>query len=279
MGKYDDLREMGRLSGELDDDLSGAPSAEDIASSTTEEIPSFSAESDDDTLGNVISLDQLLGLGDEPEATREPEPKGEDGEEEEPKGRRDRISELSEQLNAERRRNDELVNRLLDRRPDNTESDDGVQPEELSPATKEYFKKYGLVTKEEVSGLLNDLEPVMKRVKDERIAAAIAAHVDGFTVQNMPALYKAMADAPEQKRALYEEGLAGAVILARDLVGGGSPDTAGKRRTGSSLASRHHSEAGSSSRRDNEVDGEAEKLRRIESLTAEQIHALLDGIG
>lgn len=236
-----------------------------------------------------ISIDDVLGLvpagpKDEQDVEDAQVPADDtEPERREPESRLEaRLRELAEDNKQYRDENRELVKRLLDREKpgDKAAADDAESGEPLSDEVKEYFKQYGLVTKDEVMSELGDvLEPLRRQQHDQKLAEHIGQFVSGFKAEHMSSLYQAIEKASEQDQALYRDGVAGAILLAKDLSDRGTLDLGQKKQKPkvSPLARRHHSEgAGTRPPSADSGTSDDEKLRRLMAMPNEDIRSLLE---
>ena len=123
----------------------------------------------------------------------------------------------------------------------------------LDEATREFLKPYiqaevDKVVAEKVAPMEQELAPMRQQQQDAALAEALSKMVaPGFTPEHVKVLhaaYNAVTD-PDQK-ALYGNGLAGAGILAHNLISRGVLDLAGSKPKPrvNPLVARHNSPSG-----------------------------------
>jgi hypothetical protein len=300
-GKFDELIEMGRLVDEVGDEFptpegvipQAAPEATGQQADVVQvmdagveqvEIPDMESAVSD----GHFSIDQALGLVPKPAPT--PEPKAEvteppapaAGSGAAPSGLEERLSELA----AENRRLREITDTLT-RRALSGEPAPGAAPEgeafEKSPEVMEYFRQYGVVTKEDLADLQQAVEPLRQQREDQQIAEFVALHVDGFKAEHMPVLYSAIKTMSDEQKARYA-GVQGAALLASSLVSRGALDLGTEKNTEepsprpSPLLARHHSEAAGGRDTLHTESDEVAKLRALEKMPDDEFLRMLNNI-
>ncbi len=262
MGINDDLRDLGALAEMVNDE--GAPLPEfqatlapqpvTVVGEDPAPVPVAAPEASGSDDPAPLDLDAMLGLS-QPVAAPEPEKGG--GEpapetSEPPAGSADaRIKELTDLLRRERDEKDLLLRRALGDQPapDQPAADAPV----LDEPTRDFLKPYiqaevDRLVAEKVAPMEQELAPIRQQNQDTQLAEALSKMVaPGFTPAHVKVLheaYNAITD-PDQK-ALYGSGLAGAGILAHDLISRGVLDLAGsnpKPRV-NPLVARHNTPSG-----------------------------------
>ena len=298
--KYDEMRAMAEAVAQMGDEfpmptegsqiepVTPTAAAEAVAVPVADPTADASAHDDEDFVRDgQIDLDAILGI--EPKKAPEPQPKAEATEpaapkpapEHEPTPMEKRLSEMAAEIRSLRESNDALTRRALaDDKPQQqqaaTDDDDG----ELSPDVVAYLKKYGVVTREDLSTIQKAVDPLLQQQEDQQIAAFVANHVDGFKAEHMPALYDAINAMSEQERAWYA-GVQGAALLAASLVKRGALDLGTKSktepapRTPNPALARHHTEAAGSRPPQSEAEQQLEWARKIAEMPDDQFLAQL----
>ena len=226
-----------------------------------------------------FSIEDVLGIGkpSEPVETEQEQAGEKPAEsEEQPTGTEARFSEMSEQLRNEREQTRLLTEKLLQL---NTPSG---EPEashviDLDDDVKEYMKPYiEAELGSRMAAMEESLAPMKKASEDEALAGQISIHVEGFTAKDLPKQQAAFNAIPDAQKGLYEGSVAGATLLAQKLANEGSFGRSGKKRTSNSLAARHQSESGSGLSGNQSGDmSEADKIRRLDNMSDDDITAIL----
>jgi len=283
MGQFDEFIEMGEAVEKLGDT---PPSAEDIAESQVSSPTEMEADGVPDVLSGGLSgtqdeedeqpldLERLFGTTKEPKEQVEagvkettPEPS------EPPSGTDARFKDLTEQLRRANEINEAFAKERLGANRDEApvEVDDGLEPE-----VSDYLKPY---IEREVSARMAqfeaDLKPIRDKSERESIARMIGTKVEGFNDSHVQVLETHISTMSEEDKALYGQGLAGAVLLARDLADRGVLKLGKQKAKPSPLASRHQSEMGGRSAATLSEMSEEEQLRRLNSVSGETMRRFL----
>lgn len=303
MGEFDELIKMGELVDQIgedfpsDGDLNNLPKPDAItvedddgdvyrmSVQDVEKEDDGAAVMEQEAESSDISLDELLGLKKrQPAREADPEPAqeragktaGGDTSDRQPSAIEQRMSEMSDEIRRLKDQNDLLIRRELATHDD--QSAGAEQTEELSDDVREYFRKYGLVTKDEVSELQETLKPIREQKQREQLAAFIGNHVEGFRAEHVPALIDAVNSMEGPERSLYEDGVAGAVLLAHNLVSRGALDLGKKKGRVNPLVQRHHSESGGTTANGRDQMDEDAQVRALMAADPEAIRRMVDNL-
>lgn len=226
-----------------------------------------------------FSIEEALGIGTPATEEATPEPAEEKPAEPEAPDTsiEARLKEMSDRVRHTEEQNRLLTEKLL--QPDAPSGEQGAtQMPELDQDVVEYMAPYIKAEVEErIKAIEASVEPIRRESENAALAEQIAEHVDGFSASDMPALFSAFDDIPKEKRPLYGEGVAGAIILAQKLANEGKFGQKPKARSSNSLAARHQTESGSGiSGYQTGETSEAEKIKRLNNMSDEAVRDILD---
>lgn len=228
-----------------------------------------------------VDLDEVLGIAPPPVAEETPPQETEEPEEQpEPQedGRDKRIAELAEQNRRMREQLDTLVTRELKR------SEAPAEEQQAPEVDQEMVDYMTPIVNHIVGPKLSEQQAataaVVQAAQEKAMAEFIASKgVEGFSVEHLRVLkdeYDSMPDGSDDRD--YYSGMAGAVMLARDLAEAGKLSVGQPKKTQSAtapLASRHRSEASGAAPRPAGND-EEERAKRIMDLPVDEINKILD---
>ncbi len=188
-----------------------------------------------------------------------------------------RFKEMSDRVRHTEEQNRLLTEKLLQPDAPSGEQEATHMPE-LDQDVVDYMAPYIKAEVEErMKAIEASVEPMRRETENAALAEQIAEHVDGFSVSDMPALFSAFDEIPKEKRPLYGEGVAGAIILAQKLTNEGKFGQKPKARSSNSLAARHQTESGSGvAGHQTGETSEAEKIKRLNNMSDEAVRDILD---
>ncbi|MBM3494130.1 MAG: hypothetical protein FJX72_07405 [Armatimonadetes bacterium] len=268
MGVNDDLRELGELAGMVNDEGTPLPEFKAALAEPTPVLvgqdPAPAAPAPDQPA--ALDLDAMLGLTAPPPAAPAPPPA------EPPAGSAEaRIKELNDRLRRSEEEREMLLRRHLADQPGDLPQPDPAAPV-LDETTRDFLSPYiqAEVDKrvaERVAPLEEELAPIRQQSKDAALAGALTKIVgQPITAEHVKVLhreYDAITD--DDTRAVFGNGLAGAVALAHSLISRGVLDLAGSkpRPSVNPLANRHATPTGGPAGSVDDARDEEAKIRAI----------------
>lgn len=226
-----------------------------------------------------LDLDALLGIKDD-QTEEEPDERPEEPKKERKQGGADtRIAELAAENKLLKEQQELLIkSRIGDRQEAEHQEPQEELSDEVIEWMKPYYEKLHGATMQELRELKETLEPIRQQAQDKNLAGFIGQHVEGFTDKHMSQLREAFSKIPEgtPEHALYGDGVAGAALLAQDLVRRGALDVGQpKKKQSSPLARRHVTESTDAARQMSGGMSDEEKARRIMSTPNAEFRRLL----
>lgn len=298
MDLRDDMREMAELAGQIGED-GQAPQA---AAPTTEQVverpqvlepegsPAPAAVEQvgiDDTKAPALDLDELLGFG-KPEPAPVPEPAGgtaaTESSQPAPGSVDARLSEMAERLRKAEEDRDKLLKKVLGDSPEPEQPPAGDLPE-LDPGTADFLQPYirqaaEAIVNERLGAVEQVVAPLKQQAENQAIVEAISPLVPGLKAEHLPLLEAEYAKITDPNlQAIYGNGVAGAALLARDLISRNVLDLGQKPQPQprvSPLAGRHSVVAGGAGSSANQGTGDEDAA--IKRLMSADPHAFLNAL-
>ena len=237
---------------------------------------------------NQLDIEELLGLnkapeGEEPPKQDVPVEAAPPQEEPAPGSIEARFAELTGQVQRLTEDNARLAARQLQ---ESAPAADETPKPELEQDMVDYLNPYidDAVEKrvlERLGKVEKAIEPVVEQSHNQQLAAVIGKHVDGFKSSDMNALYAELNSGrlSEQETALYRDGPAGAILLAKELQSRGALGGVKKPTIRENpLAAAHHSETAGFTPASQDDASDDTKVSRLMAMDPQKIRDMVDGL-